>query len=72
MLDCLRQLSMVYGTSVNTYAEDKIYAMIDDALETVFKDRFWQRHIKKEKFKLVNGYPETLISTWFVVSLKIS
>lgn len=58
MLDCLRQLSMVYGTSVNTYAEDKIYAMIDDALETVFKDRFWQRHIKKEKFKLVNGYPE--------------
>lgn len=58
MLDCLRQLSMVYGTSTNTYAEDKLYAMIDDALETVFKENFWQRHVKKLKVNLVNGYCE--------------
>ena len=57
MLDCLRQLSMVYGTSVNKYAEDKLYSMIDDALETCFKERFWQRHIKKVKLELSNGYP---------------
>ena len=57
MLDCLRQLSMVYGTSVNKYAEDKLYSMIDDALETCFKERFWQRHIKKVKLKVSNGYP---------------
>lgn len=60
MLDCLRQLSMVYGTSVNKYAEDKLFSMIDDALETCFKERFWQRHIKKVKLKLVNGYPDKL------------
>ena len=54
MLDCLRQLSMVYGTSVNKYAEDKLYSMIDDALEICFKERFWQRHIKKVKNFLPN------------------
>lgn len=57
MLDCLRQLSMVYGTSVNKYAEDKLYSMIDDALEVCFKERFWQRHIKKVKLHTSNGYP---------------
>ena len=57
MLKCLRQLSMVYGTSVNTYAEDKLYSMIDDALESLFKERFWQRHIRKEKVQLSSGYP---------------
>ena len=60
MLDCLRQLSMVYGTSVNKYAEDKLYSMIDDALEICFKERFWQRHIKKVKLELSNGYPDNL------------
>lgn len=57
MLDCLRQLSMVYGTSVNKYAEDKLFSMIDDALEVCFKERFWQRHIKKVKLELSDGYP---------------
>ena len=60
MLDCLRQLSMVYGTSVNKYAEDKLYSMIDDALEICFKERFWQRHIKKVKLELSNGYPDNM------------
>ena len=32
MLACLRQLSMVYGTATNRYAEEKLYSMIDDAL----------------------------------------
>lgn len=57
MLSCLRQLSMVYGTSVNTYAEERLYAMIDEALMSVFKDRFWDRHIKKVKVEVSNGYP---------------
>lgn len=60
MLDCLRQLSMVYGTSVNKYAEDKLFSMIDDALEVCFKERFWQRHIKKVKLELSNGYPSNV------------
>jgi len=57
MLDCLKQLSLVYGTSVNKYAEDKLYSMIDDALEVCFKERFWQRHIHKIKMDISNGYP---------------
>ena len=60
MLDCLRQLSMVYGTSVNKYAEDKLFSMIDDALEVCFKERFWQRHIKKVKLTLSDGYPTNI------------
>jgi hypothetical protein len=48
---------MVYGTSVNKYAEDKLFSMIDDALEVCFKERFWQRHIKKVKLELSDGYP---------------
>ena len=60
MLKCLRQLSLVYGTSVNTYAEDKLYSMIDDALESVFKERFWQRHIRKEKLRIEDGYPTVI------------
>lgn len=57
MLKCLRQLSMVYGSATNRYAEEKLYSMIDDALETIFKYRFWDRHIKKVKTSLMNGYP---------------
>lgn len=60
MLDCLRQLSMVYGTSVNRYAEDKLFSMIDDALEVCFKERFWQRHIRKVKLELSDGYPSNV------------
>lgn len=58
MLNCLQQLSMVYGTSVNIYAEDKLYTMLDDALEFCFKETFWDRHIKKIKVSVVNGVPE--------------
>lgn len=57
MLQCLRQLSMTYGTAVNKYAEEKLYGMIDDSLETVFSMRFWDRHIKKVKTEVINGYP---------------
>lgn len=57
MRNCLRHLSMVYGQSVNTYAEEKLYNMIDDAIEYCFKERFWDRHIKKLKVELQNGYP---------------
>lgn len=60
MLGCLRQLSLVYGSSVNKYAEDKIYANIDIALQTVFKDLFWDRHIKKLKLHFENGVPTML------------
>ena len=57
MLACLRQLSMVYGTATNRYAEEKLYSMIDDALEYVFKLRFWDCFIKKVKTEVTNGYP---------------
>lgn len=57
MLQCLRQLSMVYGTATNKYAEEKLYSMIDDALEVAFNERFWDRHLKKVKTNLSNGYP---------------
>lgn len=57
MLTCLRQLSMVYGTATNKYAEEKLYSMIDDALEYVFKMRFWGCFIKKVKTGVSNGYP---------------
>lgn len=57
MLACLRQLSMVYGTATNKYAEEKLYGMIDDALEYVFKLRFWDCFIKKVKTPISGGYP---------------
>ena len=57
MLHCLRQLSMVYGSAVNKYAEEKLYSMIDDALDNCFQMRFWDRHIKKVKTGLSNGLP---------------
>ena len=57
MLKCLRQLSLVYGTSVNRYAEEKLFALIDNALETAYKDRFWDRHIRKLKVTFQNGEP---------------
>lgn len=57
MLKCLRQLSMVYGSAVNKYAEEKLYSMLDDALDVCFQMRFWDRHIKKVKTGLSNGFP---------------
>lgn len=57
MLQCLRQMSMVYGTATNKYAEERIYGLIDDALQNIFTLRFWDRFIKKVKVGIQAGYP---------------
>lgn len=59
---CISRLSMVGGTSVQKYAEDKLFYMVVEKYENLFEEQFWNRHCFWQKFTL-DGLTGTLIET---------
>ena len=57
---CIARLSMVSGTSVQKYAEDKLFYMIVEKYEALFEERFWKNQCFWKKFTL-DGASGTLI-----------
>lgn len=57
---CISRLSMVIGTSVQTYAEDRIKLMVIEKFETLFDEIFWNRHTVWKPFTL-DGLTGTLV-----------
>lgn len=58
---CIARLSMVSGTAVQTYAEDKIKYMIIEKFELLFEEQFWNRHCANWQTFTLDGASGTLI-----------
>lgn len=57
---CIARLSMVGGTSVQKYAEDKLFYMVKEKYTILFEEQFWKRHSLWQKFTL-DGSSGTII-----------
>lgn len=57
---CIARLSMVGGTSVQKYAEDKLFYMVKEKYTILFEEQFWKRHSFWKKFTL-DGSSGTII-----------